>query len=135
MTLRISLVAACLALGLVVERAAAPQSAGATRVELRQWFEQLRAGGADVASPQRWRYTFSARSTRPLEALSVELVAAGYAIEVLAAGTAGRAQLSVTRTELSTPAELERRNRDLRSLAGKHGARYEGLDIASAAAP
>jgi hypothetical protein len=108
----------------------AAQHAGATRAELAQWLESLRAAGIEVAAPLSWRYAFSARSTARLEALSLELVAAGYAIETMAAAPSGGAGLFMTRTELLTPAALERRDRELAALARKHGARYDGIDVA-----
>lgn len=127
MTVRSSLFAACVALAVTASGAA--QHATATRAELTQWLEQLRATGIDVAAPLEWRYAFSANDSARLEALSLELVAAGYAIDALTPGTAGGVRLGVTRAELLTPAGLERRNRDLGSLARKHRARYVGVDV------
>ena len=131
MTLHSSLLAACFAFAVTASGAA--QHATATRAEWKAWLEQLRATGIDVAAPLRWRYGFSASDSVRLEALSLELVAAGYAIDALSPGTAGGARLGVTRAELFTPAGLERRNRDLASLARKHGARYDGIDVADTA--
>jgi hypothetical protein len=109
---------------------AEPQSAGATRPELARWLERLGATGTDGSGPLFFRYSFSAAATASLEALSIELVAAGYAIEVLAPTPGERAQLTVVRAELMTPAALERRNRDLSALAAKRSARYDGVDVA-----
>jgi hypothetical protein len=127
MTVYSSLLAASFAF--TVTASGAAQHATATRAELKVWLEQLRAAGVDVAVPLSWRYAFSASDSARLEALSLELVAAGYAIDALQPGGAGGARLSVTRAELLTPIGLERRNRDLASLARKHGARYDGIDV------
>jgi hypothetical protein len=109
---------------------AVPQHAKATRAELTRWLDGLRASGTNVAEPLRWRYGFVASATPPLEALSLELVRAGYAIEALTKGSDEGAQLSLTRVELLAPAGLERRNRELAALAREHGARYVGVDVA-----
>jgi hypothetical protein len=129
MTLYSSLLAACFAFAVTAGGAA--QHATATRAEWKAWLEQLRATGIDVAVPLSWRYAFSARDSARLEALSLDLVAAGYAIDALLPGTAGDTRLGVTRAELLTPAGLERRSRDLGVLARKHGARFDGIDVAA----
>jgi len=109
---------------------AAPPSAGATRAELASWLDELRAGGAtDVSRPISWLYVFSSPEGRRLEELSVVLVGAGYSIATLAPHGEGT-RLAVARTELHTPASLERRNRDLTALVRRHGVRYEGVDLA-----
>ncbi len=88
----------------------------ATRAELASWLDELRAGGAtDVSRPVSWLYVFSSLEGRRLEALSVELVGADYSIATLAPHGEGT-RLAVARTELHTPASLERRNRDLEPL-------------------
>jgi hypothetical protein len=108
---------------------AAPPGPTAPRAELARWLDELRASGAaDVGAPQPWRYSFSAAASAGLEALSLELVPAGYSIETLTAGAAGVARLLVTRRELHSPATLEQRNRELVLLAGRHGVRYDGVD-------
>jgi hypothetical protein len=129
MTLYSSLLAACFAFA--VTGSGAAQHASGTRAEWRAWLEQLRATGIDVAVPLSWRYAFSASDSARLQALSLELVAAGYAIDALLPAAAGGARLGVTRAELLTPAGLERRSRDLGVLARKHGARYDGIDVAA----
>ena len=109
---------------------AAPHGAAATRAELASWLDELRAGGAtDVSRPISWLYLFSSPEGRRLEELSVELVGAGYSIATLAPHGEGT-RLAVARTELNTPASLERRNRDFTALARRHGVRYEGVDLA-----
>jgi hypothetical protein len=127
MTLHSSLLAACFAFAVTAGGTA--QHATASRAEWTAWLEQLRATGIDVAVPLSWRYAFSASDSARLEALSLELVAAGYAIDALQPAAAGGARLGVTRAELLTPAGLERRSRDLGALARKHGARYDGIDV------
>lgn len=132
---RLPLVVVCavlaVALGMTVRAGAEPQRADATRSELTRWLERLGVG-TEAAGPLSFRYSFSAPATASLEALSHELVAAGYAIETLAQSPGGRARLTVTRAELMTPAALERRNRDLSLLAGSRSARYDGVDVAPA---
>jgi hypothetical protein len=108
----------------------APQHPTATRAELTRWLDGLRASGTNVAAPLRWRYGFAAGATPSLEALSLELVRAGYAIEALTKGADEGAQLSLTRVELLAPPGLERRNRELAALAREYGARYVGVDVA-----
>jgi hypothetical protein len=109
---------------------AAPHGAGTTRAELASWFEVLRTRGTtDVSKPLPWHYVFAGTESRRVEALSVELVGAGYSIVTLAADGDG-ARLALTRTELHTPASLERRNRDLAAVAQRHGVRYDGVDVA-----
>jgi hypothetical protein len=128
------LVAAALAL-LATEVGGAPLGAAATRAEASTWLERLGAAGADVGVPLAWRYSFSAATTERLEALSLELVRAGYAIESLApARGGGAARLDVTRVELLTPAAVGTRSGELAALARRHRARYVGLDLAAAAA-
>lgn len=122
------LAAAWLAAATAAVVAAAPQDSGATRAGLTRWFEELAATGIEVGRPQQWRYAFSSTVTAPLEALSLELVRSGYAIDTLTASAAA-AQLRATRTELLTPAALERRNHELTALARKHGARYDSVDV------
>lgn len=128
-------VAAALLVALAaLHAAAAPHNAGATRAELTRWLESMRDAGTNVAVPLAWRYLFSASATGGLEALSRELVAGGYAIELLQRGGAGGVELAMTRVELLTPSSLERRNRDLAALARKHGARYDGVDAPASGA-
>lgn len=109
---------------------AEPRAGVATRAELTRWLERLAASGVDVGTQQQWRYTFSASGTERLEALSLDLVRGGYAVEALTASAAG-AQLLATRTELLSPAALERRNRELTALARKYGAGYDSVDVGS----
>lgn len=122
------LAAAWLAVATAAVVAAAPQDSGASRAGLTRWFDELAASGVEVGRPQQWRYAFSSSGTAPLEALSLELVRSGYAVDTLTASTAA-AQLLTTRMELLTPVALERRNRELATLARKHGARYDGVDV------
>ena len=116
------------AIAIAAVASAAPQSSAATRAELTRWFERLAASDIQVSAPQQWRYVFSASTTKPLEALTLDLVGAGYAVDTLSAGGAV-AELRATRTELLTPAALERRSRELASLARKHHARYDSVDV------
>ena len=127
-------VALAVALAVTVRVGAEPQPPAATRSELARWLERLGAAGTDVAAPLPWRYSFSAPTTASLEALSLELVAAGYAIEALAQSPGARAQLAMVRAELMTPAALAQRSRDLSALASRRGARYDGVDVAAAGA-
>ena len=122
------LAVACFASALAALATAEPQSSAATRAELSRWFDRLAASDVPVAAQQQWRYAFSSTKTEPLEALTLELVRAGYAVETLSAAGSS-AELRVTRMEIFTPATLERRNRELMSLARKHGARYDSIDV------
>ena len=107
---------------------AAPHGADTTRAELASWLDALRSRGTiTVSKPLPWHYVFSGSESRRLEALSVELVSAGYAIVTLVPGDGTR--LVLARTELHTPASLERRNRDLAAVAQRHGVRYDGVDV------
>ena len=126
-----ALIAAVAAFAVTADCAAAPQSATATRAELTTWLERLRVSGVDVAAPQPWRYSFSASVAVRLETFSLELVRLEYAIETLRPRAPEGAELLVTRVELLTPAALERRSRELESLARKHGVRYVGVDVAA----
>jgi hypothetical protein len=111
---------------------AAPYGDGTTRAELASWLDSLRARGTiDVSRPLPWRYVFSSTESRRLEALSVELVGAGYWIIMLAADGNGT-RLALVRTELHSPASLERRNRDLAAVAQRHGVAYVGVDVVPA---
>jgi hypothetical protein len=109
---------------------AEPHTGDATRADLTRWLDRLAASGVDVGTPQQWRYAFSASGTQRLEALSLDLVRGGYAVDTLTGSVAG-GQLLVTRTELLSPAALERRNRELTALARKYGARYDSVDVGS----
>jgi hypothetical protein len=91
----------------------------------------LAASGVDVGAPRQWRYAFSASGTERLEELSLALVRGGYAVDKLTGSVAG-AQLVATRTELLSPAALERRNSELTALARMYGARYDSVDVGSA---
>jgi hypothetical protein len=114
-------------LGLTAD--AAPHGPGTTRAELESWLEALRGRGTtDASQPLPWHYVFSSSESRRLEALSAELVGGGYSIATLAPQGEG-ARLTLMRTELHTPASLERRNRDLAAVAQRHGVRYEGVDV------
>jgi len=114
--------------GLTVD--AAPHGTGTTRAALARWLDSLRVSGTiDIAKPSAWHYVFSGSESPSLEALSVELVGAGYSIASLAPLGDG-ARLVLARTELHTPASLERRNRDLAAVAQQHGVRYDGVDAA-----
>ena len=122
-----SIAAALLALASAAA-SAAPQPPGATRAELERWLTAN--AGAGATEPRRWQYAFSAPASASLEALSLQLVEAGFAIRTLGPRAAGGAELMVTRLELHTPATLERRSRELAGLARAHAARYDGIDIA-----
>jgi hypothetical protein len=123
------LAAACLLLAAAVV-SAAPLGAAATRAEAARWLEDLREAGAELGMPLAWRYSFVAAATERLEALSLELVTAGFAIEGLKGSGAG-VRLSVTRVELLAAAALVSRNRELESLARRHGVRYVGVEAVS----
>jgi hypothetical protein len=110
---------------------AAPQPPGSTQSELKSWLARLDARGIEVAARRPWRYFFTAAGTAPLEALSRELVAGGYAIVALGARGSGAA-LALERVELHGAATLTERNRELTAVARRHGVRYDGVDIASA---
>lgn len=124
----------CLFTGPSAGAAPPPPGPEATRTELRHWFAQLRDGGAiDVRAPLAWEYTFSAVDGRKLEALAPTLVASGYRIVSLQSTATGLAQLRVAKVELHTPLTLERRNAELRVLAGAEGAvSYGGVIVGPA---
>jgi len=119
-----------LALAAALAWGAPPGAPAATRAELERWFVELRADRAlAVDAPLRWVYSFTAMDGRSLEALSLALVAEGYAIARLGrAAHDAAAVLDVARLELHTPLTLERRQRGLNALAERHGARYAGVD-------
>jgi hypothetical protein len=110
--------------------AAAPKPPQATQAELKRWLASLGSAGVERGGARRWRYVFFAPVTPPLEAVSIELVGAGYAVAGLGAA-AGGAVLTVERVELHGAATLAARNRELAALARRHGARYDGVDVAS----
>jgi hypothetical protein len=114
---------------------AAPPGPEPTRAELRQWFGELRAGGAvDIGAPLAWEYVFAAADGRKLEALSQTLVASGYRIVTLQSAPTGLSQLRVAKVELHTPATLERRSAELRALArAEGGVSYGGVNVGPAA--
>lgn len=102
--------------------------ASLTRAQLREHFTTLRTAGTRIDAPLEWQFVFTGADSHALEALSVKLVSAGYRIVSLHPGERGSA-LRVARTELLTPATLERRQRELREITRGHvGTVYEGAE-------
>lgn len=95
-------------------------------------FQRLRAAHElkiDTALP--WVFAFSGPDSAKVEALSLRLVRDGFRIVSLQTAD-GVTTLRVTRTELLTPAALERRNRELAKLAATAGVPfYDGADVSA----
>jgi hypothetical protein len=133
MTVTVSLAAAA-ALWLASSAALAEHFAATLsgpQIELK--FKRIRAAhevGIDRALP--WVFSFSGPDSAKLEALSLRLVRDGFRIVSLQPGE-GVTILRVERTELHSPASLERRNRELAKLAALVGVpSYDGADVGPA---
>jgi len=105
-------------------------AASISRAQIEIEFERMRAAHElRIDGPLAWTFTFSGADSAALEALSLRLVRDGYAIVSLHSD-AGRTVLRVGRTELHTPASLERRGHELSALARGLGVpSYEGADV------
>jgi hypothetical protein len=98
------------------------------QIELK--FKRIRdAHEIKIDGPVPWVFAFSGPDSAKVEALSLRLVRDGFHIVSLQSAD-GVTALRVTRTELLSPAALERRARELAKLAQLAGVpSYDGAEV------
>ncbi len=111
---------------------AAHFDAALSSAQIEAEFQRLRASHelkVDTALP--WVFAFSGPDSAKVEALSLRLVRDGFRIVSLRTED-DVTTLRVTRTELLTPAALDRRSRELAKLAAASGvSSYDGAEVSA----